>query len=141
MANAAIDRDAQEISKLEFVMRDHSNGFQYTVHPAVRVGGQWYANAQAYTPVTPPPATTAYTPRTFTWTTANWIKITFDPANTATLGLSADPAADLPAGDVENFGFYVIHPGGGSAIIDEVSVSVASETGVTLLEVYPMLPY
>lgn len=126
MSNTTIDRDSQEIVEIGFYLRDHSNGFRYTVHPAVQVGGQWYANAESFSPPTPAPAATAYTPRTFTWTTSNWIRITFDSANPATLALGADPAADLPDGDVTNFGFFILHPGGGSAIIDEVTVSVAA---------------
>lgn len=120
IAGTAIDRDTQEITNIDFVLRDRDN-FDYTAHVAVKVNGQWYVNELAYK-TTRDIAGFAYNPRSFTWTTDNWIQLIFDPLNIVTLALSADAPGSLPAGDLEDFGFFIIHPGGGSAIIDEVNI-------------------
>jgi chitodextrinase/acetyltransferase-like isoleucine patch superfamily enzyme len=123
ISNTRILRNTKEISEIGFVMRDHSNGFVYTTQVAVRVAGQWYVNEEVFNVNTPAPAVTAFTTRTFVWKTTGWKKLIFNQSDATTLAVSADAAADLPAGDLENFGFFNVHPaGGGSVVVDEVYV-------------------
>mgnify|MGYP000701768660 CR=1 FL=1 len=131
MANVQINRSAKAIKSIYFGMRDHSNGFAYNTQVAVKVAGQWYVHDSLYSVAVPPPATTAYTRRIFYWTDKEWIKLNFDPADPMSMAVSADPAADLPSGNIENFGFFLINPGGGSAVIDEVMVGGGTYAGTT----------
>ena len=131
MSNIQINRSTNEIKSIYFGMRDHSNGFAYNTQVAVKIAGQWYVNDSLYSVASPPPAATAQTRRIFFWNTKNWKKLNFDPADPKAMAVSTDPAADLPAGDLENFGFYALNPGGGSAVIDEVMVGGGKYAGTT----------
>jgi len=122
MSNIRITRTPVEINEIGFIMRDHSNGFKYTAQVAVQIAGQWYVNEEVFNVNTPAPATTTFTPRTFTWKTTAWKKLIFDQADPTKLAISSEPAGNLPAGNLDNFGFYSTNPGGGSAVIDEVYV-------------------
>lgn len=120
----SIDRDSQEITRIEFVMRERDS-VQHNGRVAVKVADEWYVNDQLF--LTDLTATVQFNFKEFTWTTENWRKVVFNPENMRELGLSAESAGALPDGDLEGVGFYLVHPGGAvsSAVLDEYSVYAA----------------
>jgi len=116
-----IDRDAQEITRIKFVLRDRAE-VQHRGHVAVRVADQWYVNTQLFeTELTD---SIQYNMREFTWTNENWKEVIFNLADNSVMAISGEPAGTLPAGDLEAVGFWFIHPGSASssAVLDEYSV-------------------
>jgi len=140
ISNTRITRSENEVTEIGFVMRDLQNGFAYTSQVAVRVAGQWYVNEEVFNVNTPAPAVTTFTWRSFAWKTSGWKKLVFDQSDATTLAISADPAGDLPEGNLENFGIFSIHPAtGGSVVVDEVYV-VGGANGGPFDAVAPAVP-
>lgn len=132
MSNQTLNLSTEEISAIEFYRLTSSSGWDWTVHVAAQVGGQWYANALAYPIEDPIPSSSTMYFKRFDWTNQDWIPINFDPEDTASLGLNVDAVGELPAGDLENFGFYMIlSEEGGGALLDEVAVYAETGGGAT----------
>ncbi len=121
MSNIRVIRSSGDITEIGFRLRDRE--WVYSSQVAVMVDGQWYVNEQVFNVIPPlTPGATEFNARVFNWTTSGWKKLIFDQADARSLAISSDPAGDLPAGNLENFGFYLENPGGGSAVVDEVYV-------------------
>jgi len=137
-ANHAIDR-FNEIDSIEFILRDHPS-FSYGVHVAVNILGDWYVNVQADSGIVIASGESEYNLHSFEWTTTGWKSLAFDSEDPSTLTIAEGEVMDLPNGFLDNFGFFAQHPGGGSVVLDKVTIYNAEDLGFNGDNMPPLTP-